>query len=471
MIIYLAKFVLCSGLFLSAYLLLLDKEKAHKFKRLYLLASLFLALVIPLITIESKAEILPVETIQHFNITPVTAPTTLVNPTIPPVQEQTNNMPYLMLGIYIGITVLLLWRFSRNIFLLLAKIKRSSKTTWQGVTVVLSEKPNVPYSFVNYIFVDKTDFEHGQIAEEILQHELAHVQQKHSFDVILIELLQIFLWFNPFLYFYRKAIQTNHEYLADEAVVNTHQDISTYQLILIQHISIQSGLTLTSPFNYLTIKKRLMMMSKTSSIKNLIVKQLVLIPVLGLAVLMFATQSLAQHNPKETATTQVSAKGEGLSSTELAEFNTLLAKYNIQKKPEHYVTFPVKLEKADNDRLLSLYTKMSPQQLHTFNAKLIYSEPAQANVPSQKQLTDWQNSKKFGVWIDEKRVDNAELAKYQPSDFNQWGSSKLTKKAFNYGKHYFQIDLMTKAYYKAYLIEANKDKPMMVVFARKDQSK
>lgn len=469
MIIYLAKFVLCSGLFLLTYLLLLDKEKAHRFKRLYLLASLFLSLTIPLITIESKGEIAPIETIAYFYNRPLTSPSIVA--TVAPVQEQTNYIPYLIMGVYMGISAVLLFKFSRNIFLLVSKIKRSSKTNWKGTTVVLSENPSVPYSFINCIFVDKTDFEHGQIAEEILQHELAHVQQKHSIDVIIIELLQLFFWFNPFLYFYRKAIQTNHEYLADEAVINACQDISTYQLVLIQQVSKQSGLTLTSQFNYLTIKKRLMMMSKTYSMKKLVAKQLILLPVVGLAVMMFATQTIAQNNPNQPKTKQTAGTKEGMSAAESAEFNSILAKYNIQKRPEHGVTFPKKLEKADDERLFVLYNKLSPQQLKTFNARIIHTTPLPANVPSSKQLTEWQNSKKYGVWIDDKRVSNAELAKYQPADFNHWDSSTLTEKAINYGKHYFQINLMTKARYQTYLAEANKHKSVMVSYGRKDQSK
>ncbi|KQB99582.1 M56 family metallopeptidase [Pedobacter sp. Hv1] len=469
MIIYLAKFVLCSGLFLVTYLLLLDKEKAHRFKRLYLLASLFLALLIPLITIESKADILPVETIPHFNIEPVASAS--IGAAVAPVQEQTNYIPYLIWAVYIGISTILLFKFSRNIFMLLSKIKQSSKTNWNGVTVVLSEKPSVPYSFINCIFVDKMDYEHGQIAEEILQHELAHVQQKHSLDVIVIELLQLFFWFNPFLYFYRKAIQTNHEYLADEAVINTSHDISTYQLVLIQQVSKQSGLTLTSQFNYLTIKKRLMMMSKTNSMKKLITKQLLLLPIIGFAVMMFATQTIAQNKPSQSKIKQTATSKEGLTTAELAEFNTILAKYNIQKQPEHFVTFPKKLEKADDDRLFVLYNRLSAQQLKTFNAKIVHTKPLQANVPSSKQLTDWQNSKKYGVWIDDKRVDNTELAKYQPSDFKHWDSSNLTEKAINYGKHYFQVNLMTKAHYQTYLAEANKNKSVKVCFSKHDQAK
>ena len=466
MTIYLAKFILCSGLFLLAYLLLFAQEKAHVFKRLYLLASLCLSLTIPLINIESKAAIVPVQTIQYLAVKPITPPTNVGNSIV--AQEETDIVPYLIFGIYGSITTLLLLRFGRNLYVLLSHIKQSEKTSWQGTTIVLSEKTIAPYSFINYIFVSKADYEEGQIADEILQHELAHVQQKHSIDVVVVELLQIFLWFNPLLYFYRKAIQTNHEYLADEAVINAYQDISTYQLILIQHISIQSGLSLTSQFHYLTIKKRLIMMSKASSIKKVIAKQLVLVPILGLAVMLFTTKTVAQNNTKQIAVKQIADTKEGISTAELAEFNAILAKYNLQKKPEHYVTFPVKLVKADEVQLLALYNKMSLQQRKNFNAKIVYIEPTKANTPSKTQLVEWQNSKKYGIWIDNKRVDNTALANYQPADFAQWDSSRLTEKAINYGKHYFQIDLMTKAFYKNYYAEALKNKPVMVCFLRHD---
>jgi beta-lactamase regulating signal transducer with metallopeptidase domain len=86
-------------------------------------------------------------------------------------------------------------------------------------------------------------------------HEFTHVKEKHSRDVIFIELLQTIFWFNPMLIFYKKAIQLNHEYLADEAVVRVYDNVPAYQLLLLDKTAYDCNAYLTSNFNYSVTKK------------------------------------------------------------------------------------------------------------------------------------------------------------------------------------------------------------------------
>lgn len=450
MIIYLAKFILCSGLFYAAYLLLLEKERAHQFKRFYLLLSLGLSLTIPLLTFENSSQVILKETENYLNIyndVPITVNTVEISK-----PEEVNIYPNLILVIYIGISIILLLRFCLNFYKILLQKKGRTKTVYNGTTVILSENISTPYSFLNYIFLNKTEFEHNQIAEGILLHELTHVRQKHSLDVIFIELLQVFLWFNPMLFLYRKAIQTNHEYLADENVIQSSEDIPAYQMLLLNHISTQCGLTLTSQFNYLTIKKRLTMMSKTNSIKVVLGKQLLLIPVLGIALFLFSTKTEAQTQEKSPIKPKQSITTDGLSAAEQQEFNQLYSKYHPETKTGELTQ--IKIEGNDVKRLGELYKLMNKAQKKASNLFLFDLKPLKSGPPSNIQLADWKNSKKYGVWIDGKRVKNEDLSNYKESDFGLWTSSKLSKNAINYGKHYFQIDLMTNSKYQAYYKEA-----------------
>jgi bla regulator protein BlaR1 len=505
MILYLAKFMLCSGLLYLAYLLLFEKERMNKFKRFYLLFSLALSFLIPLITFEGKTELVPVEAIYNYEPTEISAISNQTTASSPKPEEKPLSVAYLVYGAYIGITTLLLARFIKNMASLAIKVKNGKKTVWHGVTLILNAKENAAYSFMNYIFVSQADYENNNIHEGILQHELAHVKQKHSIDVVLMELLQIFLWFNPMLYFYRKAMQINHEYLADENVIQHHQSINTYQIVLINYISTQSGLSLTSQFNYLTIKKRLAMMSKTNSLKVALGKQLLLLPILAFAVFLFSTETIAQEvknkTPKE-AQKQVGSNEtkdritlfdvrlqengkdillnrsklsypptkEGLSESELQEYNSLVNNYqNLRKEsPKN-----VKVSQLNVDRLEVLYRKMN--KLQQDNAHILFwrpLRPMQKTIPSEKQLTLWQDSKMYGVWIDGKRIENKNLANYSASDFSHWSSSRLSKTAVNYGKHYFQVDLMTKSNYQEYYENAIKSpKSMMVIRQGKSAAK
>lgn len=484
--IYVVKFILCSGLFYLAYLFLFEKERMNQFKRFYLLFSLLLSFVIPLITFESKAEIAPTEALYSLAeiAEPSIASTPSQNLATSTQPEQTSSISYILFGIYIGITSLLLGRFIRNMISLVIKINKSKKATWQGITLILNPKESAAYSFMNYIFVSQADYENQKIHEGILQHELAHVKQKHSIDVVLIELLQIFLWFNPFLYFYRKAMQINHEYLADESVIHRYQDVNTYQLILINYISSQSGLSLASQFKYLTIKKRLTMMSKPNSLRVAFGKQLLLLPVLALALFLFSTQTIAQEAKNQTTLFDVRLQEngkdiplntsklsypptkEGLSESELQEYNSLVNNYQNLRKGANK---NVKLSQLNVDRLEVLYRKMNKVQQD--NAHILFWRPLKPmgkTVPTDKQLSLWKNSKMYGVWIDGKRIENTKLDDYQITDFSHWFSSRLSKNAINYGKHYFQVDLMTNAKFETYYENAVKNPKSMMVIRQGD---
>ena len=91
-------------------------------------------------------------------------------------------------------------------------------------------------------------------------------------------------------------------------------------------------------------------------------------------------------------------------------------------------------------------------------AKVIFKNrinPLPKEIPTETQLNAWKDNKTYGIWINEKRVGNEELAKHNAKDFSNYFASKLAKNAINYGKHYVQVDLMTNAFYNNYLRKEN----------------
>jgi TonB family protein len=170
----------------------------------------------------------------------------------------------------------------------------------------------VPHSFLNYVFIYKEDYVKGNIEKEIFNHELAHVRQRHSLDILFIELITLFAWINPILYLYRRAIQLNHEFLADEFVVNSVTSPHDYQLLLLDKAMQPSVLVLSSSFNYLQTRKRIIMMTKKTSYRIAILKQIALIPVIVATGFIFSTKVIAQETKKpaqqQTGTTQEQQK-------------------------------------------------------------------------------------------------------------------------------------------------------------------
>lgn len=250
---YFIKVILCSALFLIVYKLLFENEKMYRFNRVYLLFGIVFSLIVPFITIPTNSQFLPsAET--NIISNPIIFNTYSDTQTSVPVNEN-NTLPFAVSSIYVTIATLLLFRFGVNLKTLVSKISNSPVIPYNNANLVLINDNLIPHSFLNCIFINGEDYRNGKVEDEILVHELTHVRQKHSIDVLFIELVQAFVWFNPVFIFYRKAIQLNHEFLADDSVINTYHDTLNYQHLLIDKASQKRSLFLTSQLNYLITKK------------------------------------------------------------------------------------------------------------------------------------------------------------------------------------------------------------------------
>lgn len=143
--------------------------------------------------------------------------------------------------------------------------------------------------------MSEMDYNNQKIEAELFSHELTHVSQKHTFDVLFIEFLKTIFWFNPIFIFYKKAMQLNHEFLADEKVVNYYNNIPFYQNLLLSKANENQPFYLASNLNYLLTKKRLIMMTKTTSKKRALLKKATLIPLLMSLVFSICTKVVAQE--------------------------------------------------------------------------------------------------------------------------------------------------------------------------------
>ena len=457
---YIIKVILCSAVFFLTYKLLLEKEKMHLFNRFYLLSSLLLSFVVPVITFRSSRPSLPISEneVLNTNIFQGNGIIQILSP-----EQSTNYMFTILLTIYVTITTLLLFRFIVNLSKIISKALTHQSIPYKTSKIVLINEDLTPHSFLNYLFIHNKEYEN--IENEILVHEYAHIQQRHSYDILLMEILQTVFWFNPVMLFYRKAIQLNHEYLADEAVINNTQNISSYQYLLIDKISKGKTYNLTSQFNYSITKKRLLMMTKTKSLRNTLCRQIAILPVLALSIFAFSTKTFAQDslNIPKTKQNITPSTQEGVTEELLNEYEQIVNKTKNEKG------FPVwsKFTDADKSRLETIYLAMSKDQ----QAKqiVIFSPappPLPRVVPTQTQIESWKNAKVYGLWINEKRVSNSTLANYKNTDFAQVFVSKLGKNTVNYGKHYYQVNLMTTEHYDTYYKQTIERKKMFYMGIR-----
>lgn len=343
MFIYILKSTICLVLLLGFYHLILEREKMHKFNRFYLLGSIVFSLLVPsfIITVPASEFIEP---IVNGNIK--------TNTTHQATQE-INYTEYLMY-LYIIISSVLLYLFGRKIYSLLLKIKQNKKVSYFKATVVLLKEQVLPHTFLNYIFINKNEYQTDRLEEQILTHELTHVQQKHTLDVLFIKVMEILFWFNPIFRFYRKAIQLNHEFLADDAVINSHKNITEYQHLLVSKTAQNNNIYLASNFNYSLTKKRLLMMTTPSSKTKILLKKLLILPLIVGFVFAFAQRVEAQEKKKKKKpeVVEIRLEKKGLSREGMKEYQQL---FNAGKDSKIY-------KRRDISRMVTLYKAMSAKQ-------------------------------------------------------------------------------------------------------------
>lgn len=287
MIAYLIKFILCSGFLFSFYKLFLERESMYTVNRFYLLFALVFALIAPLYTVH-----IPISE-AALAISPELLAYLAQNP--PLIKEPSTAISWqnTIIGVYFLMGTFLVMQFLRNLWVLVFKIKKNDKVNAHEVVYVLEEEPQQPYSFLKYIFIEKRSFK--TIHPNLIQHEKAHCIQRHSWDILFIELFQVLCWFNPFIYFYKKAIKLNHEFLADAYVLKNGIDLKTYQHQIVDCLALQSPSVMASNFNFILTKKRLLMMTKKTSKRKIGLLSVAAIPFLLSSFVLFGQKSFAKE--------------------------------------------------------------------------------------------------------------------------------------------------------------------------------
>jgi len=258
MVLYFIKSTFLLLIFCLIFKWNLENKKSLQFIRYYLLTSIVFALVVPLFSFQF---LVPqnkiVETKDYiFN-------------QLPSIPVAINSIPEKNISIltvlYVFVSSVFLMRFLYNLIKIL-RIKRSGKKVNTSFgNLIVSSKVTSPFTFCNYIYVNKTEWVNKSVNYAILYHEQAHVKQNHSIDILFIEGLKIVLWFQPFLYYFKRIVQENHEYLADEFSLQRTNNLKNYQeLILNYYGNNQPIVALSSSIHFNNLKKRFIMMKNTN---------------------------------------------------------------------------------------------------------------------------------------------------------------------------------------------------------------
>lgn len=277
------------------YKLLLENTSWHVFKRWYLLGSFVVSFTIPFIVI--KTVVLPVQEMPVLEFQNSMAPHQATD-----VVTETGfviDWVYVVLGFYLVGVCIMLWRFLKNIVNF--KIQKTDViSSYAGYKLILREEVSVPHSFMNRIFVSKKRYEQDLVPTVVLEHEKTHLDQRHSLDLLFVELLLVVFWFNPVMYMLRYAIKLNHEFLADQAVLKTGIPTKEYQELILNHATSQYTHAVANTFTFPNIKKRFTIMKTQTSTTAGLLRSLIIIPVFALLVLSCGKKVTEFKNTPET---------------------------------------------------------------------------------------------------------------------------------------------------------------------------
>jgi len=307
-LIYLAKASALVILFYLVYVVLLKRDTYHNFKRGFLVFGLISALLLPAITYNDYVEVnykvaytnsYKNSFLYEYNY----SPEDLILP-----EESIQGQPvdWQTIAVYFYLTVasiiLLFYVFTYlKIALVLGKVDHVKEGKYK---VYELRNLNTPFSFFNHIVLSNLQI---SVAEKqmIIAHEKVHASHYHGLDNLLINLITPFLWFNPFIWLYRKEIKQNLEHIADKYALETISDKKAYQYLLLDQVLPVHSNTIHSHFFQPSIKQRIMMINKAKTSKLYMLKSTLILPVLVIFFINFQAKLVAQTTePKDTLTMQ-----------------------------------------------------------------------------------------------------------------------------------------------------------------------
>ena len=292
------------------YRLLFRNSNRLYFNRYFLLTSMLLALAMPLLGLLSGIEVPQMATLKQNMFNGMMLNEVIVTPdgqpVLPEVTVTTNATPsrfsvwQVIGGIYlIGVgvmTLLFLIKLGRLVVLII----RSPKRKMDGCTAVFTGKEQGSFSFFRYAF-----FPNENVDSDIMRHEMSHISHHHSWDILFAEVMMILQWFNPFIYLYKKELQSLHEYQADRDVVATGVDKKNYMMLILQQCTAVDFSGMSNNFSLILTKKRIKMITRNEKAKGLWWRLLATLPVLAF-LLIANTKVTAQEQKAVDHTLKVS---------------------------------------------------------------------------------------------------------------------------------------------------------------------
>ena len=295
---YEVKVAAISLVFYLFYRFLLKKETFHRLNRAVLLGTAVLSFLLPfcIITIHKTVDVdASPMIIETGEVTASTAIEASSNP-----WWQTALFVLFWAGVaFVFIRVAISILSIRRIIMQGRQVKEED-----GCRIIVTDKAIAPFSWMRYIVLSQEDYQDNPYT--VIAHEKAHIRYRHSLDVLLVDIIAAFQWFNPAIWMLRSDLKEIHEYEADDAVLRGGADLKDYQYLLIRKAVGKSGYSVANSFNHSILKNRITMMSKERSPLSRGLRALYVLPLVCLGLILQAqTVVVPREQNKDTKDSKI----------------------------------------------------------------------------------------------------------------------------------------------------------------------
>lgn len=402
---YFLQVIFCSAVMMGYYWLVLRDKKFHQYNRFYLISVLIMSWIIPLIKIQwAKPVASDAQVINFLSI--VADNNAEIDASLAKTSYQLTWEGFAVAA-YCLIAAVMLGLLVTGLFRLYGLLKKHSCKNVGDVYLILTQVKGTPFSFFHYIFWHEAIDLRSDAGKQMLEHELTHVQQKHSIDKVLIQVVLVAGWFNPFFWLLKKEMEMIHEFIADNKSVQNGDSASLAQMLLTAAYPQQQFL-LTNPFFFSPIKRRLAMITNNKNPRFSYLRRLVILPLLAIVVVLFAFRSKGiDHAQPLSVGTLMETVADKIKGNQTNPTLQLRRSFNLNKT---YIVVIDAGHGGTDHGALSPSSKVSEAELALQFAKAVKAANTNSNIKiiltretdvfnSVQEKADFANAQKADLFI------------------------------------------------------------------------
>ena len=320
-LLYFIQVIISSGILYGFYHFVLRNTLFHKYNRYYLLASVLLSVFVPFLNIpiyfsgNNHTTNGIVNTIFYFGMDQGNEAVVSINKSTTKVDGF--NWSQILLIAYIFITLLAFLRMIVSLIKITNLKRKYPVEKIDSISFYKTNEPGTPFSFFYGLFWNNKLELHSPKGQQIFRHEIFHIRQLHTVDVLFLEMVSALFWINPFFHLIKKETKAIHEFLADEFAIQSSDKWQYAELLLMQ--ALQTRHSIVNPFFHNQIKRRIAMIQNSTTTGKQYLRKLLTLPALAIVLALFAFNYKARRNEKQQlqVSTVTDTLPKNLSGTKL----------------------------------------------------------------------------------------------------------------------------------------------------------